>query len=163
VKSDSSPHKRVGKEHDAWRITANAPRGPVTNTTTSSASSTTPSKARRHVRPLRHDAEAAGDERLAGFFQETQSIQTQVAERAKEMLSIVASAPEFNVGSGSGSGTTRTETVEGTETGEHSGRGVPPTADAPRTTPPGEEEVRGRGVPPMPPKSNAPPREERLD
>ena len=78
------------------------------------------------------DAEAAGDERLAGFFQETQSIQTQVAERAKEMLGIVASAPEFNIGSGSGSGTTRTETVEGTETGEHSGR-VPPTADAPRT------------------------------
>ena len=99
------------------------------------------------------DAEAAGDERLAGFFRETQSIQTQVAERAKEMLGIVASAPEFDVGSG----TTRTETVE------HSGRGVPPTADAPRTTAPGEEEVRGRGVPPMPPESNAPPREERLD
>jgi hypothetical protein len=67
------------------------------------------------------DAEAAGDERLAGFFRETQSIQTQVAERAKEMLGIVASAPEFDVGSGSGSGTTRTETVEWTETGEHSG------------------------------------------
>ncbi len=97
------------------------------------------------------DAEAAGDERLAGIFRETQSIQTQVAERAKEMLGIVASAPEFDVGSGSGSGTTRTETVQ------HSGRGVPPTADAPRTTPSGEEEVRGRGVPPMPPKSNAPP------
>jgi hypothetical protein len=103
------------------------------------------------------DAEALGDERLAGFFRETQSIQTQVAERAKEMLGIVASAPEFDGGSGSGSGTTRTETVE------HSGRGFPPMADAPRTTPPGEEEVRGRGVPPMPPKSNAPPREERLD
>jgi hypothetical protein len=103
------------------------------------------------------DAEAAGDERLAGFFRETQSIQTQVSERAKEMLGIVASAPEFDVGSGSGSGTTRTETVEWTEIAEHSGRGVPPTADAPRTTPPGEEEVRGRGVPPMPPKSNAPP------
>ncbi len=81
------------------------------------------------------DAEAAGDERLASFFRETQSIQTQVAERAKEMLGIVASAPEFDVGSGSGSGTIRTETVE------HSGRGVPP----------------------MPPESNAPPREERLD
>ncbi len=110
------------------------------------------------------DAQAAGDERLAGFFRETQDIQTQVAERAKELLGIVASAPEFDVGSGSGSGTTRTETVEWTETVEHSGRGFPPTADAPRTTPPGEEEeVRGRGVPPMPPKSNAPPREERLD
>jgi hypothetical protein len=86
-----------------------------------------------------------------------------VAERAKEILGIVASAPEFDVGSGSGSGTIRTETVEWTETVEHSGRGVPPTADAPRTTPSGEEEVRGRGVPPMPPESNAPPREERLD
>jgi hypothetical protein len=77
------------------------------------------------------DAEAAGDERLAGFFRETQSIQTQVSERAKEMLGIVASAPEFDVGSGSGSGTTRTETVEWTETVEHSGRGFAPTADAP--------------------------------
>jgi hypothetical protein len=102
------------------------------------------------------DAQAAGDERLAGFFRETQSIQTQVAERAKELLGIVASAPEFDVGSESVSGATRTQT------GEHSGLGVPPTADAP-STPPGEEEVRGRDVPPMPPKSNAPPREERLD
>ena len=96
------------------------------------------------------DAQAAGDERLAGFFRETQDIQTQVAERAKELLGIVASAPEFDVGSESVSGATRTETVE------HSGLGVPPTADAPRTTPPGEEDFRGRDVPPIPPKSNAP-------
>ncbi len=106
------------------------------------------------------DAEAAGDERLAGFFRTTQDIQAQVAERAKEMLGIVASAPEFDVESGSGAGTTRTETVEWTETVEHSGRGVSPTADAPRTAPPGDEDLGGRGVPPIPPKSNAP-REER--
>jgi hypothetical protein len=80
------------------------------------------------------DAEAAGNERLAGFFRETQNLHTEVAERAKEMLGIVVSAPpEFDVESGSGLGTTRTETVE------HSGRGVPP----------------------MPPKSNAPRAERR--
>jgi len=95
------------------------------------------------------DAQAAGDERLAGFFRETQDIQTQVAERAKELLGIVASAPEFDVGSESVSGATRTETVE------HSGLDVPPTADT-LSTPPGEEDFRGRDVPPMPPKSNAP-------
>lgn len=100
------------------------------------------------------DAQAAGDERLAGFFRETQHIQSQVAERAKELLGIVASAPEVDAGSESASGARRTQT--GTQTVEDSGRGVPPTADAP-STPPGEEEVRGRGVPPMPPKSNAPP------
>jgi hypothetical protein len=95
-------------------------------------------------------AEAAGDERLAGFFRETQSIQTEVAERATEMLGIVASAPEFDVGSESVSDASRTETVE------HSGYGgVPPTAEAP-STPLGEEDIRGREVPPMPPQSNAP-------
>ena len=96
------------------------------------------------------DAQAAGDERLAAFFRETQDIHTQVAERAKELLGIVASAPEFDVGSESVSDATRTETVE------HSGySGVPPTAEAP-STPPGEEDVRGRDVSPMPPRSNAP-------
>jgi hypothetical protein len=96
------------------------------------------------------DAQAAGDERLAAFFRETQDIQTQVAERAKELLGIVASAPEFDVGSESVSDASRTETVE------HSGySGVPPTAGAP-STPPGEEDVRGRDVSPMPPRSNAP-------
>ncbi len=92
------------------------------------------------------DAEAAGDERLADFFRETQGMHTQVAERAKEMLGIVASAPEFDVESESVSGTTQTETAS-------------PMADAPRTQP-GDEDVRGRGVPPMPPASNEP-REER--
>jgi hypothetical protein len=107
------------------------------------------------------DAEAAADERLAGFFQETQGLHTEVAERAKEMLGIVASAPAFEevdsapafeevdsapaferVESGSASGTDREEA------GEPTGRGVPPTSDTLRT-PPGEEDLRGRGVPPM--------------
>jgi hypothetical protein len=98
------------------------------------------------------DAEAAADERLAGFFRETQQLQTEVAERAKEMLGIVASAPEFEEGDsepafervepGGASGTDREEA------GEPTGRGVPPTGDTPRT-PPGEEGFRGRGVPPM--------------
>jgi hypothetical protein len=34
------------------------------------------------------DAETAGDERLIGFFREAQALNTQVAERAKEMLGI---------------------------------------------------------------------------
>ncbi len=98
------------------------------------------------------DAEAAGHERLAGFFRETQGLHTEVAERAKEMLGIVASAPEFEEGesapaferieSGGASGTDREVA------GEPAGRGVPPTGDTPRT-PPGEEDLRGRGVPPM--------------
>lgn len=88
------------------------------------------------------DAEAAGDERLAGFFRETQELQTEVAEKAKEMLGIVVSAPEFEVESGHVSGTDREEA------GDPMGRGVPPTSDTPRT-PPDEEDLRGRGVPPM--------------
>ncbi len=97
------------------------------------------------------DAEAAGHERLAGFFRETQGLHTEVAERAKEMLGIVASAPEFEevesapaferIESGGASGTDR-------EAAEPAGRGAPPANDAPRT-PPGEEDLRGRGVPPM--------------
>ena len=75
------------------------------------------------------DAEAAGNERLADFFRQTQNMHTEVAERAKEMLGIVVSAPpEFDV---------------------PTGHGVPPTSDMPPATPPGEENVRGRGVPPM--------------
>lgn len=90
------------------------------------------------------DAETTGDKRLVGaFFRETQRLHTEVAERAKEMLGIVASAPAFErVESGSASGTDREEA------GEPTGRGVPPTSDTLRT-PPGEEDIRGRGVPPM--------------
>ncbi|MDP8972418.1 MAG: hypothetical protein M3N45_04400 [Actinomycetota bacterium] len=40
------------------------------------------------------DAEAAGDERLASFFREAQAVQTQLAERAKEMLGILEVPPE---------------------------------------------------------------------
>jgi len=97
------------------------------------------------------DAEAAGDERLAGFFRETQGLQTEVAERAKEMLGIAASAPEFEAKPGGVSGTGREEA------GDSTGRGVPPTSDTPRT-PPGEEDLRGRGVPPL----SAAPRDEGL-
>ena len=41
------------------------------------------------------DAEIAGDERLAAFFRETQTIQTQIAERAKGLLGILEPPPEF--------------------------------------------------------------------
>ncbi len=80
------------------------------------------------------DAEADGDERLAGFFRETQGLHTEVAERAKEMLGIVAPAPQVEevdsapaferVGSESAPGTGREEA------GEPAGRGVPPSASA---------------------------------
>ena len=43
------------------------------------------------------DAEAAGDERLASFFREAQAVQTQLAERAKEMLGILEVPPEPEV------------------------------------------------------------------
>ena len=77
----------------------------------------------------KYASDAGGDQDLASFFRETQSIQTRVAERAKEMLGIVVSAPpEFDVSTG---------------------HRVPPTSDMPPATPPGEENVRGRGVPPM--------------
>ncbi len=97
------------------------------------------------------DAEAAGDERLAGFFRETQGLHTEVAERAKEMLGIVASAPQveevesapaFERVESRGASATGRE-----EAGEPVGRGVPPSSDTPRT-PPGEEDLRGRGIPP---------------
>jgi hypothetical protein len=41
------------------------------------------------------DAEVTGDERLAAFFREAQAMQTQLAERAKELLGILESPPEF--------------------------------------------------------------------
>jgi hypothetical protein len=42
------------------------------------------------------DAEAAGDERLAAFFRQAQATQAQIAERGKELLGIIQSAPEFD-------------------------------------------------------------------
>jgi hypothetical protein len=42
------------------------------------------------------DAEISGDERLAAFLRETQTMQTQIAERAKGLLGILEPPPEFN-------------------------------------------------------------------
>ena len=41
------------------------------------------------------DAEAAGDERSAALFREAQVMQAQIAERAKGLLGILESPPEF--------------------------------------------------------------------
>jgi hypothetical protein len=42
------------------------------------------------------DAEASGgDEQLVGFYREAQMVQMQVAERAKVLLGIIESPPEF--------------------------------------------------------------------
>jgi hypothetical protein len=68
------------------------------------------------------DAEIAGDERLAVFIRETQTMHTQIAERAKGLLGILEPPSEFGVEPGTVSG------------------GVPPGApgypanDAPSTT-----------------------------
>ncbi len=43
------------------------------------------------------DAETAGDDRLAGFFRETQALNTQVAERAKALLGIPEPPSEGDV------------------------------------------------------------------
>ncbi len=84
------------------------------------------------------DAEAEDNERLAGFFRETQVMQAEIAERAKGLLGILEPPPEF-----------------GAEPGDMAG-GVPPEASSgpageasPRTTP--------RDVPP-PPGEERPPR-----
>ena len=88
------------------------------------------------------DTEASGDERLTAFFREAQAAQVQIAERGKQLLGIVEAPPEFGVESGTASGGSRPEA------GDPTGRGVPPTTDAPRT-PPSEEDRGGRGLPPM--------------
>ena len=80
------------------------------------------------------DTEASGDERLSAFFREAQAAQVQIAERGKELLGIVESPPEFDAAA--------------PETPRVQRRRVPNTSDEPRT-PPGEEDRRGRGVPPM--------------
>ena len=41
------------------------------------------------------DAEVAGDERSAAFFREVQVMQAQIAERAKGLLGILESPPEY--------------------------------------------------------------------
>lgn len=92
------------------------------------------------------DAEAAGDERLASFFREAQAVQTQLAERAKEMLGILEVPPEpevapdlppeGGVSPGEVSGGIPPEGVVSPE-----GRGMPPDGEegsSPGATPSGE-------------------------
>ncbi len=120
------------------------------------------------------DAEIAGDERLAAFFRETQTMHTQVAERAKGLLGILEPPPEFGVESGTtASGSTpnvpRTplrDTPEDVERGTVSDtpivppeEGVPPYVASPpggespsrEEPPPGEERPERRGSEPTPP------------
>ena len=115
------------------------------------------------------DAEIAGDERLAAFFRETQTMQTQIAERAKGLLGILEPPPEFGVGPGTISGGVPPQTPG------YPANDVPSTTDLPRTPPPGTPgDVErgtisdspivpsGEGVPPYvasPPGEEQPPRE----
>jgi len=101
------------------------------------------------------DAEIAGDERLAAFFRETQTMQTQIAERAKGLLGILEPPPEFGVEPGTTSGGVPPETPG------YLVNDLPPTTDLPRTPPrgtPGDVE-RGTisGAPIVPPEEGAPP------
>jgi hypothetical protein len=97
------------------------------------------------------DAEITGDERLAAFFRETQTIQTQIAERAKVLLGILEPPPEFGVEPGTISGGVPLETPG------YPANDVPPATDAPRTP---QQDVR-RGttpdVPITPPEESVPP------
>jgi len=135
------------------------------------------------------DAEITGDERLAAFFRETQTMQTQVAERAKGLLGILEPPPEFGTSPATGttaSGSTpdipRTplrDTPGDVERGTMSDtpivppeEGVPPYVASPpggespsREEPPlGEEKPERHGggatTPPIP-REEPPPGEER--
>jgi len=90
------------------------------------------------------DAEASGDERLGSFFREAQAAQVQIAERGKELLGIVQSAPEFDAAQ---------------ETSSSRGSGVPPTTEVPPGAAPGGTQ---RGTEPdVPPRMDFPPGQER--
>ncbi len=100
------------------------------------------------------DAETAGDERLAGFFRETQVMQSQIAERAKGLLGLPEPPPQFGVEPGTISGGVPPETP-----GDLADD-VPRTTDVPRTPP---RDTPGEGVPPYvasPPGGESPSREE---
>jgi hypothetical protein len=123
------------------------------------------------------DAEIAGDERLAAFFREAQTMQTQVAERAKGLLGILEPPPEFGAEPGTtASGSTpdvpRTplrDMPEDVERGTISdapivppGEGVPPYVASPpggeppsrEEPPPGEERPERRGGGPTTPPTS---------
>jgi hypothetical protein len=98
------------------------------------------------------DAEVAGDERLAGFFRETQAMHTQVAERAKGLLGILEPPPEFGVTPGDvRRGTSPDAPIAPPE------ELVPPDV----TSPPGEERPERRGAGPTTPREEPPAGEER--
>jgi hypothetical protein len=107
------------------------------------------------------DAEAAGDERLAAFFRDTQTMQTQVAEQAKGLLGILEPPPEFGVTPDAISGGAQPPTPG------YPPNDIPPTTDVPRT--PLEDVERGTSpdtpiAPPeemVPPDAPSPPGEER--
>jgi hypothetical protein len=85
------------------------------------------------------DAEIAGDERLAAFFRETQTMPTQIAERAKGLLGILEPPPEFSTPPEAAGG--EVPPGGGTVTD------VPPTTDIPRSPlgDPSEPEGSGGG------------------
>jgi hypothetical protein len=101
------------------------------------------------------DAEVAGDERLAAFFRETQTMQTQVAERAKGLLGILEPPPQFGVEPGTISGGVPPETPG------YPANDVPSTTDVPRTPPRGTPGDVERGTisdaPIVPPEEGVPP------
>src|SRR5215213_855864 len=100
------------------------------------------------------DAEVTGEEHMAAFFREAQVMQAQLAERAKELLGITESPPEF--GATPGGVPSGTEVEPGVPTEDlppRAGPEVPPDAAFPpsgeRTPreepPPGEERPERRG------------------
>jgi hypothetical protein len=97
------------------------------------------------------DAEIAGDERLAAFFREAQTMHTQVAERAKGLLGILEPPPAFGVEPGTISGGVPPQTPG------YPANDVPPTTDVPHTPP---QDVRGGTTPDAPitpPEESVPP------
>jgi hypothetical protein len=105
------------------------------------------------------DAEIAGDERLAAFFREAQTMHTQVAERAKGLLGILEPPPAFGVEPGTISGGVPPQDVRGGTTPDAPitppEESVPPYVASPpggeppsREEPPPGEERPGRGTPP---------------
>lgn len=96
------------------------------------------------------DAEITGDERLAAFFREAQGMQTQLAERAKEMLGLGETSrqgefevpPEGMVGPHS-------------QTRPRPGPEVPPEREVGPDTTPGD--VRRGTTPDVPPRMDFPP------